>query len=395
MRQPIFYLSIGLLLFLACKSDGITSKAEKPTLDTGIRVIDSLNGFGYEILDTAFTALVDIKAPIEILASGFQWSEGPVWVPAINSLIFNDVPNNVTYRWGPKSFTAEGENSLPKPVGIVTEKGSILGVDTFLYPSGYISDPGIKGEAGANGLILDKEGRLWLAQHGERQVAIWGGIFENFIARRVERESTGSRRTYAETTFTTVINDYEGGKFNSPNDLVLADNGDLYFTDPTYGIDQTFGEDARELGITGVYRVKKGSSRAELLYSGLLRPNGVVMTRDQKYFIVSSSESKRSLWMKCDASSEPMAEADRCKLFADVTSLRSEQNSGNCDGMVMHPSGIMLATGPGGVLCFSESGKHLGTIRTGRPTANVTLGGPDGKDIFITANQLLLRTRVH
>ena len=374
MRNLVLFSLFASLL--ACRSDKPTATVET-TPASAIVLTDASNGFGYEALDPAFTKLIDTKAPIEILASGFQWSEGPVWVPQINSLLFSDVPNNIVYRWGATSPTA----ALPNPISTVTDKGTIIGVDTFLYPSGYVADPAIKGEAGANGLLLDKEGRLWMAQHGERQVANWDGEWSTAMA-------------FAKTNYTTVIDNYQGKKFHSPNDLALASNGDLYFTDPTYGVDQTFGEEARELNVTGVYRVKSGSGEAELLYSGLRRPNGIVMTLDQKHFIISSSEPERLLFMKCDASSAPMAEEDRCKLFADVTSLLSSDNQGNCDGMVMHPSGVMLATGPGGVLCFGESGKHLGTIRTGRPTANVTLGGPDGKDIFITANQLLIRARL-
>ncbi len=381
MRHLVYCISTLLLLLVACKSENAKHSAEMSAPVSGIQVIDPVNGFGYEILDPALTDVVDTKAPIEILASGFQWSEGPVWVPSINSLLFSDVPNNIVYRWGPKDLTENGKNAFPRPTAVVTDKGTILGVDTFLYPSGYVADPGMKGEAGANGLILDGQGRLWLAQHGERQIAVWDGMFDATTA-------------FAKTAYTSVINNYKGKKFNSPNDLALAGNGDLYFTDPTYGVDKTFGEEARELDVTGVYRVKNNESEAELLYSGLLRPNGVVMTNDQKHFIVASSEPARSLFMKCSTSNEQMSDEERCKLFADVTSLRSDDNPGNCDGMVMHPNGILLATGPGGVLCFSESGKHLGTIRTGRPTANVTLGGPDGKDIFITANQLLLRARV-
>jgi len=378
---PLFILFISLL---ACRNDSpktaVDSDAANKTV--GIRLIDSLQGFGYEVLDPSFETFVDTESSIDILASGFQWSEGPVWVPNINSLLFSDVPNNIVYRWGPSSTAiSTSSESFPKPVATVTEKGTIIGVDTFLYPSGYLAQPDICCEPGANGLLLDEKNRLWMAQHGERQVAIWNGTW-------------GEELAFAKTSYTPVVSTYTGKKFHSPNDLALASNGDLYFTDPTYGVDKTFGEEARELDITGVYRVKSGTGEAELLYSGLLRPNGVVLTPDEKYFIVASSEPKRSLFMKCDTRAEPMPEAERCKLFADVTSLRSEENKGNCDGMVMHPSGMLLATGPGGVLCFSESGKHLGTIRTGRPTANVTLGGLEGKDIFITANQLLLRTRL-
>jgi len=375
----IVFLFSLLVSLLACRNE-TSSSGKESTPVLSIVLTDSLNGFGYETFDPAFTALIDTEASIDILASGFQWSEGPVWVPEINALLFSDVPNNIVYRWG--ASTLEEQPPLPGPITTVTAKGTIVGVDTFLYPSGFVADPGIQGEPGANGLILDKENRLWLAQHGERQIGIWNGAW-------------GSATAFAKTSYTTVTDKFNGKKFNSPNDLVLAENGDLYFTDPSYGVDKTFGEEARELDVTGVYRVKSGNSEAELLYSGLLRPNGIVLTPDQKYFIVSSSEPKRSLFMKCDASADQMTDEERCQLFADVTPLRSDQNVGNCDGMVMHPSGIMLATGPGGVLCFSESGKHLGTIRTGRPTANVTIGGPDGKDVFITANQLLLRARLN
>jgi len=377
MRQLL--ISCLLLSLLACRNDKPSEIAETPSPFT---IIDTENGFGYQTFDPAFSAFVDTEASIDILASGFQWSEGPLWVPNINSLLFSDPPNNIVYRWGPADVASPPSiDALPKPIATVTEKGTILGVDTFLYPSGYLANPSMQGEAGANGLLLDKQNRLWLAQHGERQVAIWKGTW-------------GEASAFAKTSYQPVVSSYQEKKFNSPNDLALTSNGDLYFTDPTYGVDKTFGEEARELEVTGVYRLKSGSKKAELLYSGLLRPNGIVMTPDEEHFIIASSEAKRSLFMKCDASPEQMPEADRCKLFADVTSLRSDQNQGNCDGMVMHPSGIMLATGPGGVLCFSESGKHLGTIRTGRPTANVTLGGPDGKDVFITANQLLLRARL-
>ena len=343
---------------------------------------DPINKLGYHVLDPTFNEIVDTSANIDILASGFSWAEGPLWVPRINSLLFSDVAENTIYRWGPKLAATSAEMAqMPQPITVVSGLGNIVGAEPFLYPSGYLAEPETKGEPGSNGLKLDALGRLFIAQHGERRIAMWNGNVEENLAN-------------AKPDYTEIVSTYKGKKLNSPNDLVFAANGDLYFTDPTYGVDKTFGKSARELDITGVYRVKSGSSEATLMFSGFKRPNGIDITPDGKYLIVSNSGKKRALWMKFDISDTPNSLEDRGELFADVSGLISEDNPGICDGLVIHPNGSLIATGPGGVLVLNASGKHLGTIRTGREAGNVTLGGSDGNDIFIASDNFVLRARL-
>ena len=334
-------------------------------------------GFAYEVEDAAFAKTVDTSSAVEVLATGFTWSEGPVWVPALNALLFSDVPGNVVYQ---RSRDASYTLDLSRP-------DAVQGVDTFFYPAGYFEDPDILGEAGANGLILSQTGELVLAQHGERQLAKWTELPGQGF-----RLQTGLTPANA---FERLATAYDGKRFNSPNDVAQLSDGDYLFTDPTYGVDKTFGEEARELPFAGVYRVDAETGGVSLLLSDMSRPNGIVTTPGGEHVIVANSDPTRALLRKCKLKGLSPSTADaQCEIFADVTSEVGPDRPGNCDGMVMLPSGVLLATGPGGVLCFSESGRHLGTIRTGRATANVTTGGVDGRDIFITADDLLLRARL-
>jgi len=373
----LFLLSLfaGLLCFGACRQNLSDASGEnEQTLPvTSIKNADL--GLGYEIVEPAFAELVDTNAAIEVLASGFTWSEGPVWVESANMLLFDDVPNNVTYRW-------QAGNEQP----VAGAKG-IAGVDTFFYPSGYFIDPAIGGEPGANGLVLDSEGKLLLGMHGARQVARYRDNLND--------PNHDYRAASQAQNFEILASAYDSKMFNSPNDLVQMSNGDILFTDPTYGVDKTFGKESRELDFPGVYRIDAEHGEVELLVGSMTRPNGVVLTPDESAMIVANSDPKLTQWWRCAfADRPPTDEGPWCEVFADFTNQRGPDNPGNADGMVMHSDGTLFATGPGGVLCFSESGQHLGTIRTGRATANVTLGGSDGQDIYITANDLLLRARL-
>ncbi|MEX2044123.1 MAG: SMP-30/gluconolactonase/LRE family protein, partial [Opitutus sp.] len=161
-----------------------------------------------ERFDPAFDPLVAVDARIEKLAGGFTWSEGPVWFNG--GLIFSDVPENVAYRW----------------------KEGMDRVEVFLKPSGLLTpQPGFR-EPGSNGLTRDAQGRLLLCQHGERRVA---------------RHENGR--------FTSLADRFEGRRFNSPNDLVVRRNGEIYFTDPSYGLEGINDSPLKEIPFNGVYRI--------------------------------------------------------------------------------------------------------------------------------------------
>jgi gluconolactonase len=298
-----------------------------------------------ERLDPAFDALVPHDARIEKLAEGFQWSEGPVWRKSGGYLLFSDIPANTIYRW------KEGE-----------------GTSVFLRPAGYSGPTPFGRELGSNGLTFDANDKLVVADHGNRQIArINDSIF----------------------TRTALADRYEGKRFNSPNDLVYHPNGDLYFTDPPYGLDGNNDSRAKELPFNGVYRLKP-SGELTLLTKELTFPNGIAISPDGRTLYVAVS-ARKPLWMAYDI--QPDGTIARGRVFFDPAPLIAEGRIGAPDGMKVDRDGNLFATGPGGVLVLSPSGRHLGTIITGERTANVAFGD-DGSTLYMTADKKLMRIRV-
>lgn len=293
-----------------------------------------------ERLDPALDAVLAAEARIEVLAEGFRWSEGPVWLPSTEDLIFTDVPSNIAYRW------REG-----------------AGVEVFLAPSGDTGAVKDSSGEGANGLTLDAAGRLVLCQHGDRRVARLGADGRSFevLAERFEEK-----------------------RFNSPNDLCFDRAGNLFFTDPPYGL----GRNATpELGYCGVFRRARDGA-VTLLSRELDRPNGIALSPDEKTLYVANSGARTFLAafeLRAEGGVGPM------RVLFDGTPLRDSGRPGLMDGLKVDASGNLWATGPGGVLILSPEGKHLGTILTTAPTANCTFGGPGGMVLFITSNNRLLR----
>lgn len=296
-----------------------------------------------ERLDPALDSLIPPGAVIEKLASGFSWSEGPVWVRNGNYLLFSDIPKNVIFKW------KEGE-----------------GTTQFLSPSGYTGETPRGGEPGSNGLTMDSQGRLILCQHGDRQVA--------------RREKNGK--------MTVLAKYYSYLRFNSPNDLTFKSNGDLYFTDPPYGLLKQNNDPAKELTFNGVYRLRKNGD-VELLIRDLSFPNGIAFSPDEKTLYVAVSDPKRAVWMAYDVMADGTVSNGRVLL--DMTS-QVPLRKGLPDGLKVDVSGNLFATGPGGVLIISPDGKHLGTINTDEPTANCGWGG-NGSILYITANDKLCRIK--
>jgi len=299
-----------------------------------------------ERLDPALDALIAPDAKIEQLAVGFDWSEGPVWRTSGRYLLFSDIPKNTIYKWQDST-----------------------GLSIFLRPAGYtgVNPPGR--ELGSNGLTLDLNDSLVMADHGNRQVA---------------------RLDESKFTKTILANRYQGNRLNSPNDLVYRSNGDLYFTDPPYGLKGLNDDPAKELKFNGVYRLTR-TGQLTLLTSELTFPNGLAFSPDEKTLYVANSDPKKAIWMAYDV--RPDGTIGNGRVFFDATTDVSDAKPGLPDGMKVDRSGNLFAAGPGGIFVISPAGKHLGTIVTGQPTANCAFGD-DGSTLYMTANDRLVRVRL-
>jgi gluconolactonase len=299
-----------------------------------------------ERVDARFDRIVPRDATIEKLAEGFDWAEGPVWVRAGNYLLFSDVPRNTVFQW----------------------KQSQVGVTVFMNPSGYTGTTPRGGEPGSNGLTLDPKGRLVLCQHGDRRVA--------------RREVDG--------TITTLADRYEGKRFNSPNDAVYKSNGDLYFTDPPYGLLKLNDDPKKELPFNGVYRVKPDGG-VTLLTREMTFPNGLAFSPDEKTLYVANSDPNKAIWMAFDVQDD--GTLGKGRVFFDATRWFKAGKKGLPDGMKVDQAGNLFATAPGGVAVFDPDGTHIGTFNTGEATANCGWG-EDGSTLYITADMYLCRVRL-
>ena len=294
-----------------------------------------------ERLDPLIDQLLGPDAVIEKLAEGFDWSEGPVWMNGY--LLFSDVPMTVVYRWEP-----------------------IFGISEAVKPSGYTGRIPRAGEPGSNGLTRDRDGHLILCQHGDRRVA------------RLGRDGR----------FETIAEFYKQRRFNSPNDLVIKSNGDIYFTDPPYGLVGNVNDPTKELPYQGVFRVDS-DGEVTLLTTEMSRPNGIAFSPDEWTLYVANSDPQRALWKAFDV--RPDGSIDRGRVLLDVTEM-AKTRKGLPDGMKVDAHGYLWATGPGGVLIISPEGKHLGTLSTGEATANCAWGD-DGSVLYITADTYLCRVK--
>src|SRR5262245_60169735 len=307
---------------------------------------EAMKALRIERLDPALDALVAPDAKIEIIADGYDWSEGPVWVKDGGYLLFSDVPQNIVYRW------KQGEGAKP-----------------YLKPSGYTSSEARGGEIGSNGLTLDPSGRLVLCQHGDRRVA------------RMDAPLSAPKPVFA-----TLADKFEGKRFNSPNDVVFHSNGDMYFTDPPYGMEKQFEDPKREIPYQGVLSRDKKDVVA-LMTRDMTRPNGLAFSPDEKKLYVAQSDASAAIWRVFDVKPDGTLGAN--KVLLDVTSM-VKSRPGLPDGMKVDANGNLFASGPGGILVISPTGKHLGTIMTGQATANCAFGD-DGRTLYMTADMFIMR----
>lgn len=300
-----------------------------------------------ERLDAALDSIIAKDAAIEVIAEGFDWSEGPLWLEKDSMLIFSDVPQNTIYKW-----TARGK-------------------EVYLKPSGYTDTVKRGGETGSNGLTLDGRGNLILCQCGNRQIA------------RMDAP-TGNPNPL----FTSLANNYQGKKFNSPNDVIVSSAGEIFFTDPPYGLEKNMEDPKKEIPFQGVYKIKTDGT-VVLLTDSITRPNGIAFFPGEKKLLVANSDPEKPNWYVYDVSGDSISNG-HILLSATTT----EKNlKGLPDGMKINKDGIVFSAGPGGIWIFDQTGKVLGKIRVDNATSNCAFS-PDQRTLYVTNDMRILRIRL-
>jgi len=293
--------------------------------------------------DPALDRIVPADARIEPLATGFSFTEGPVWTPD-GVLLFSDPDDNRIYRWSPD-----------------------LGVSVFRTKSGYAGvDIGEYRQPGSNGLTLDANGLLTIAEHGNRRIT------------RLEKNGS----------LTVLADRYGGKRLNSPNDLVYKSDGSLYFTDPFFGLPKFEQDPRREQPHAGIYRVKDGV--VQLLSAELKGPNGIAFSPDERYLYVSNWDERKKIVMRWEVQADGTIANGHT--FFDVTAAPGEEA---LDGLKVDREGHVYVSGPGGIWIVSPEGRHLGTIRAPELPANFAWGDADGRTLYLAARTGLYRIRLN
>jgi gluconolactonase len=302
-----------------------------------------------EFIDPELNALIKKDAVVEVIAEGFDWSEGPLWFEKQQMLIFSDVPTNTIYKWS-------------------ADKGKQI----YLAPSGFTGTEPRGGEKGSNGLTVSNDGKLLLAQHGDRRIAMMNAPIDS-----------------PKPNFTTVAASYQGKKFNSPNDLVVSKNGTIFFTDPPYGLEKNMDDPKKEIPWQGVYKITADGS-VTLLVDSLTRPNGIAFTPDEKSLIIANSDSagNKRIWYKFDVTDSLTLANGR--VMYDVS---NEKLAGSPDGLKIDRQGNIFASGPDGIWIFNKNEKLIGKIRISAAVSNCAFS-EDQKVLFITADMYVLKVKM-
>jgi gluconolactonase len=281
----------------------------------------------YEVVDRRFARFVNTTARLDLLDATSRWAEGPVYVPAGRYLLWSDIPNDRILRWDETSGR----------------------VSVFRAPS-----------QNANGNTLDRQGRLITCEHLTRRVT----------------------RTEHDGSVTVVADRIEGKRFNSPNDVVVATDGSIWFTDPTYGIDSDYeGRRAKsEIGQSRLYRVDPTDGAVRVAADGFVQPNGLAFSPDERRLFVSDTgrshgEDGPAHIRVFDVNGGRLADG---KVFA-------ENPVGLFDGFRVDEAGNVWTSAGDGVRCYEPGGDLIGTIRVPDPVANVCFGGPARNRLFICA----------
>ena len=299
-------------------------------------------------IDKDLNKIISPGTKVEKIAEGFQFTEGPVWHPD-GFLLFSDPNTNTIYRYHP----TDGN------------------VSVYISHSGYTgADIDEYGQPGSNGLAIDKEGRLVVAQHGNRRV--------------IRHEKKGP--------VTVLVDKIDGKRLNSPNDLVLRSDGALYITDPPYGLPDFYNDKRKELPYQGVILYKDG--KAQVVAKDLGGPNGIAFSPDEKYLYVTNWDIRdihrtKTVW-RYEVNADGTLKNG--KIFYDMNQTEDEEA---LDGLKVDKEGNLFVSAPGGLWILSAEGKLLGKIITPERPANMAWGDSDGKTLYLTAHSSLYKIRLH
>jgi gluconolactonase len=327
-----------------------------------VAIAQSANDKAVIRLDPALDAVVSADATVELVKGGFGFTEGPVWKQegAAGFLLFTDIPGNVVWKLTPNGQASVFASNVGYTGPEVWRWGGIQNNGFDRNDPRFEEYPMI----GADGLTLDREGRLILA---------------TFAGRSLMRIEPDGKRTV-------LADRYEGKRFGGPNDVVVKSDGAIYFTD-TFGAFRLRDKDPRkELDFNGVYMWKDG--KLALVAKDMPMVNGLAFSPDEKYLYVNGSRD--NYVNRYDVlADDTLANG---KLFID---LSKESERGITDGMRVDTTGNLYETGPGGVWIISPAGKHLGTIRAPEQATNVGFGDADKKSLYIAARTGIYRIRVN
>lgn len=335
-----FFLVISILLFFSCNNKYKPEASKLADPDASEQSLE------VEVYDSAALSIIDPNSHFEVLARGFYWSEGPLWIDDLQSVVFSDVPANKIYQWNEKN-----------------------GLSIYLEFAGHSGAENKSSGRGPNGLILDSKDRLIICQHGDRRIARLDADLEN-----------------PKSQFITVADTYKGKQFNSPNDLVMDKGGNIYFTDPPYGLPEN---KTGEIGMNGVFKINP-EQEVSVMIDSLSMPNGIGLSPDEKTLYINQSDPQNPVLYSYEIAVDGSLEDG--KVLFDFQTL-SENKKGLPDGLKIHESGNIFATGPGGIHILSPEGKHLAAILTGKSTANCAFDS--GYDyLYMTTTDMLMRLKL-
>ena len=278
-----------------------------------------------------FNNLIDPKISIEKIADGFSFTEGPVWDEANNRLLFSDIPTNKIYSWS-----------------------SDQGVSIYRSPSNF-----------SNGLTFDKNGNLVACEHQSRSISVQN----------------------RNNKVTILANSYKGMKLNSPNDVIVAKDGSILFSDPIYGLRDGMGGPAeQELPFQGIFRLPPGGNGLELISDTFERPNGLVLSPDEKILFINDTVRQHIRVFNIANDWEVSGGQIWSELWDDKV-------VGRPDGMKVDTLGNLFSTGPGGIWVFDKNAELLGRIFFPDKTSNLAWGDQDWKSLFITSSSVVYRIR--